>query len=74
MLHSYSAEIHGSQLTWLGTPPPPLHHQRVLVVVDADTKQVRNTERSTYKVRDLAGRLQWQGDALAEQRQQRDAW
>ena len=34
MLHSYSAEINGSQLVWLDSPPVPLMRQRVLVVVE----------------------------------------
>ena len=74
MLHSYSAEINGSQLVWLDSPPVPLMRQRVLVVVEevSENKVVAATAR--YQLADLAGRLQWRGDALASQRAQRDAW
>lgn len=34
MLHSYQAELHGSQLIWIDQPPVPVEHRRVLVVVD----------------------------------------
>jgi hypothetical protein len=35
MLHSYQAELNGSQLIWIDQPPAPLAHQRVVVVVEA---------------------------------------
>jgi hypothetical protein len=35
MLHSYQAELNGSQLIWIDQPPAPLLHQRVVVVVEA---------------------------------------
>lgn len=34
MLHSYEAELNGSQLVWIDQPPAPLLHQRVVVVVE----------------------------------------
>lgn len=34
MLHSYQAELNGSQLIWIDQPPQPLAHQRVVVVVE----------------------------------------
>ena len=34
MLHSFQAELNGSQLIWIDQPPMPLLHQRVLVVVE----------------------------------------
>jgi len=74
MLRSYSAELDGSQLIWLEKPPEQSARQRVLVVVE-DSKPV--TEASPgkhYQLADLAGRLQWQGDAVQAQRMQRDAW
>lgn len=37
MLHSYQAELNGSQLIWIDQPPAPLAHQRVVVVVEAQT-------------------------------------
>jgi hypothetical protein len=35
MLHSYQAELNGSQLIWIDAPPAPLMHKRVVVVVEA---------------------------------------
>lgn len=37
MLHSYQAELNGSQLIWIDQPPQPLAHQRVVVVVETAT-------------------------------------
>jgi hypothetical protein len=34
MLHSYQAELNGSQLIWIDQPPEPVEHRRVLVVVE----------------------------------------
>jgi hypothetical protein len=34
MLHSFQAQLNGSQLIWIDQPPAPLMHQRVLVVVE----------------------------------------
>lgn len=74
MLRSYSAELNGSQLVSLEKPPERLVYQRVLVVVE-DSKQVAESSSDKhYQLADLAGRLQWQGDALQAQRVQRDAW
>jgi hypothetical protein len=72
MLRSYSAEISGSELIWIDEPPKNLKRQPVLVVIE-------NTELSTdmpkrYDFSDLTGRLTWRGDAVAAQREQRDAW
>ena len=39
MLHSYQAELNGSQLIWIDQPPVPVEHRRVLVVVE-DTAQI----------------------------------
>jgi hypothetical protein len=36
MLHSYQAELNGSQLVWIDQPAQPLRHQRVVVVVELD--------------------------------------
>jgi hypothetical protein len=74
MLRSYSAELNGSKLVWLEKPPERLVRQRVLVVVE-DSKPVAEVSPDRhYQLGDLAGRLQWQGDALQVQRVQRDAW
>lgn len=75
MLRSFSAEINGTQLVWLDAPPEPLVKQRVLVVLEST--QVANEDPSKikhYQLADLAGQLQWRGDALVSQRAQRDAW
>lgn len=34
MLHSYQAEVHGTQLIWIDQPPEPLERRRVMVVVE----------------------------------------
>ena len=34
MLHTYQAQIDGSQLIWIDPPPVPLAHARVLIVVE----------------------------------------
>ena len=74
MLRSYSAELNGSQLIWLEKPPEQSAHQRLLVVVE-DSKPVAEVSPGKhYQLADLAGRLQWQGDAVQAQRVQRDAW
>ena len=74
MLRSYSAELNGSQLVWLEKPPEQSARQRVLVVVE-DLKPVAEASPNKhYQLADLAGRLQWRGDAVQVQRMQRDAW
>ncbi len=42
--------------------------------VPVSAAQRNDTEPVKYDMSDLAGRLSWKGDALAEQRAQRDAW
>lgn len=42
MLHSYQAELNGSQLTWIDAPPAPLAHKRVVVVVEAQEASVQH--------------------------------
>jgi len=34
MLHSYQAQLNGSQLIWIDPPPASAMHRRVLVVVE----------------------------------------
>ena len=34
MLHSYLAEVHGTQLIWIDQPPAPLERRRVMVVIE----------------------------------------
>ena len=74
MLRSYNAELNGSQLRWLDDVPPYLagHHRALVVVDDAPTQPVVAMKR--YDFSDLVGRLKWRGDAVSEQRAQRDAW
>ncbi len=75
MLRSYSAELHGSALVWLEQPPPDIKRARVLVVVEDQVDSHGGETRSKpYNFAHLAGRLQWAGDALAAQRESRDAW
>jgi hypothetical protein len=75
MLRSYSAEINGSELVWLDQPPPDIKRARVLVVVEEEVGLATGTSKSQrYNFAHLAGRLQWTGDAVAAQRESRDAW
>ena len=71
MLQTYNAEINGSQLTWLDTPPQLLSHQRVRITL-TDSQPVASPNR--YDFSDLIGRLKWRGDAVAEQRAIRNEW
>lgn len=74
MLRSYSAQLTGTELTWLEPPPVRTHSTRVLVVVEDEDSASPRTPPASYTMRDLAGRLQWRGDAVQAQRTQRDAW
>lgn len=75
MLRSYSAQITGEKIIWLDQPPPCLPGARVLVVVeDAAYSTLQKSVGAKYDLADLAGRLTWKGDAVAAQREQRDAW
>jgi len=75
MLRSYSAQLNGAELIWLDRPPAYLSGARVLVVVDDDALPLAKAPiTARYDLTDLVGRLQWQGDAVAAQRVQRDAW
>ncbi len=71
MLKSYSAEISGSQLSWIDEPPKNLKRQSALVVIGNTTPQTITAQ--PYHLADLAGRLAWQGDATVAQGGQRDA-
>ena len=74
MLGSYSAELNGLQLIWLEKPPEQSAHQRVLVVVEDPKPVAEASPGKHYQLADLAGRLQWQADAVQAQRLQRDTW
>ncbi len=59
MLHSYQAELNGSQLIWIDQPPAPLLHQRVVVVVEAqpsDSTPVAARVQGFRKARGCMGR------------------
>jgi hypothetical protein len=51
---------------------------RVLLVWESAPAAVSSGDQLVVgggvNIRDLAGRLHWRGDALAAQREQRDAW
>jgi hypothetical protein len=72
MLQTYNAEINGSQLTWLDTPPQMLSHQRVVITLASSKPTAQPSHR--YDFSDLVGRLKWRGDAVAEQRAIRNEW
>lgn len=71
MSHSYVAEIDGSALVWVDAPPVPLRHQRVLIVVEDPLQNREKPAANRFDFSDLAGRLQWRGDAVAAQRASR---
>jgi len=43
-------------------------------IVQTSASPVKNGKKSLYDFSDLAGKLQWQGDAVAQQRLMRDEW
>lgn len=59
MLHSYQAELNGSQLIWIDQPPEPLAHQRVIVVVQSlalDSQPVTQRVQGFRTARGCMGR------------------
>ena len=71
MLKSYPARLDGAMLYWIDGAPATAPDQPVMVVVDESTTSASHTR---YRLRDLIGKLVWRGDAVREQRAQRDAW
>ncbi len=43
-------------------------------IVQTSASSVKNGKKALYDFSDLAGKLQWQGDAVAQQRRIRDEW
>jgi len=75
MLQSYSAQLKDNQIIWLDQAPVCSPGSHVLVVVETNELPLAPTQKSSkYDLSDLVGRLNWQGDAITAQRQQRDAW
>ncbi len=78
MLRSYSARIQGNQIIWHTAPGIALEGRQVVVVIEDESANDSATQSTPaepkYKLADLCGRLQWQGDALAAQRASRDNW
>lgn len=72
MLKSYPAQLDGVTLRWLDGAPARAPLKPVMVVVDESDGDTATTP--TYRLSDLLGRLTWRGDAVREQRAQRDAW
>lgn len=72
MSHSYVAEIDGSELVWVDAPPVPLKHQRVLIVEEDALQSGGKPAAMRFDFSDLAGRLQWRGDAVAAQQASRE--
>ena len=72
MLKSYPAQLDGVTLRWLDRAPARTPLKPVMVVVDEPDGETPNAP--SYRLQDLVGRLIWRGDAISEQRAQRDAW
>jgi hypothetical protein len=79
MLHSFQAQLNGSQLIWIDQPPMPLLHQRVLVVVEdvsghaLAVKPVANPVQGFLNARGCLGKSTRQ-DVLAGLDKVRDDW
>ena len=71
MRKSYPARLDGAMLHWIDGAPATAPDQPVMVVVDESATSASHTR---YRLRDLIGKLVWRGDAVREQRAQRDAW
>ena len=71
MLKSYPARLDGAMLHWIDGAPATAPDQPVMVVVDESPASASHTR---YRLGDLIGKLVWRGDAVREQRAQRDAW
>lgn len=74
MLRSYSAQINGAEIVWLDQVPVVPRGALVLVVVEDVVAVPESKVPRVTQFADLAGRLQWKGDAVKAQRGQRDAW
>jgi hypothetical protein len=79
MLVQAQAHIVDNRVVWLQQPSAPLPPEtRVLLVWEsAPTPAAQDHQAAAsggVDIRDLAGRLHWRGDALAAQRELRDAW
>lgn len=79
MLVQAQAHIVDNRVVWLQQPSAPLPPDaRVLLVWESAPASVAKGDQAVASggvdIRDLAGQLHWRGDALAVQREQRDAW
>ena len=54
--------------------PTNLEAGKVDLVVIVNPVTEKNKEQNNYDFSDLAGKLSWQGDAVATQRKLRDEW
>lgn len=43
-------------------------------IISEPTHQIKNAPKPTYDFSDLSGKLQWKGDAVAEQQMLRNEW
>ena len=70
MLKSYPAQLDGVTLRSLHRAPARAPDKPVMAVVDESDDDAANAP--SYRLSDLLGRLTWRGDAVREQRTQRD--
>lgn len=71
MLKSYPARLDGTMLRWPEGAPAAAPDLPVMVVIDEATA---STPNNRDRLRALIGKLAWRGDAVREQRAQRDTW
>lgn len=79
MLIQAQAHIVDNRVVWLQQPSAPLSPDtRVLLVWESAPASFAPGDQTVSSggvdIHDLAGQLHWRGDALAVQREQRDAW
>ncbi len=75
MLQSYRAQLDGEKIIWLDQAPRYAPGSRVIVVVEDQSDILPPPAKTThYEFTDLVGRMQWTGNAVTAQRDQRDAW
>jgi hypothetical protein len=72
MLHSYQAELNGSQLIWIDQPPASVERRRVLVVLE-EAAHMPTTQPSSAPIDAYTAFMRAQGCLGKASREQIDA-